>query len=230
MRTAHVPILMYHYISVPPADADIYRLDLSVTPDDFETQLAWLRSEGYQGITLTQLVYHLALGWPLPEKPVILTFDDGYRDNYINAFPLLVEYGYAGTFFLHTKPIDEDDPAYLTWGMVGRMHRAGMDMQAHGYRPRDLSGKSVDYLVYEIVGAKEAIEARTGEPVRCFSYPSGQYDQQTIAVLQSADFWAAVTTAQGATHSSTNLFELERVRMRGSHSLGDFEEVVTADW
>ena len=229
-RTAHVPILMYHYISVPPADADIYRLDLSVTPANFETQLAWLRSEGYEGITLTQLVYHLALGWPLPEKPVILTFDDGYRDNYVNAFPLLVEYGYPGTFFLHTQPIDEDNPAYLTWGMVGRMHRAGMDMQAHGYRPRDLSGKSVDYLVYEIVGAKEAIEARTGEPVRFFSYPSGQYDQQTIAVLRSADFWAAVTTVQGTTHSSTNLFELERVRMRGRHSLDDFVEVVTANW
>jgi len=221
---------MYHYISVPPADADIYRLDLSVTPANFETQLAWLRSEGYEGITLTQLVYHLALGWPLPEKPVILTFDDGYRDNYVNAFPLLVEYGYPGTFFLHTQPIDEDNPAYLTWGMVGRMHRAGMDMQAHGYRPRDLSGKSVDYLVYEIVGAKEAIEARTGEPVRFFSYPSGQYDQQTIAVLRSADFWAAVTTVQGTTHSSTNLFELERVRMRGRHSLDDFVEVVTANW
>jgi len=171
VRTAHVPILMYHYISVPPADADIYRLDLSVTPANFETQLAWLRSEGYEGISLTQLVYHLALGWPLPEKPVILTFDDGYRDNYINAFPLLVQYGYVGTFFLHTKPIDEDDPAYLTWGMVGRMHRAGMDMQAHGYRPRDLSGKSVNFLVYEIVGAKEAIEARTGEPVRFFLTP-----------------------------------------------------------
>jgi len=78
---------MYHYISVPPAGSDIYRRDLSVKPAEFEAQLAWLRSQGYQGIRLADLVYNLTQGRPLPEKPVILTFDDGYRDNYANAFP-----------------------------------------------------------------------------------------------------------------------------------------------
>jgi peptidoglycan/xylan/chitin deacetylase (PgdA/CDA1 family) len=229
-RTAHVPILMYHYISEPPADADIYRRDLSVTPADFEAQLSWLRSQGYQGITLTDLVYHLALGWPLPDKPVILTFDDGYRDNYTNAFPLLKKYGYVGTFFLVTRPIDEGDPAYLTWDMVKEMHQAGMVFGPHGYRHYDLAGKDVDFLVYEIVGSKEAIEARTSETARFFSYPSGSYDRQTIAVLQSAYFWGAVTIEQAATHTSDDLFELSRVRIRGKYTLPDFIELVTYDW
>ena len=105
---------MYHYVSEPPADADIYRRDLSVTPANFEVQLAWLQGQGYESITLTDLVYHLARGWSLPDKPVILTFDDGYRDNYTNAFPLLLEYGYTGTFFLVTGPIDFENPDYLT--------------------------------------------------------------------------------------------------------------------
>jgi peptidoglycan/xylan/chitin deacetylase (PgdA/CDA1 family) len=229
-RTARVPILMYHYISKPPADADVYRLDLSVTPENFEAQLAWLRSQGYQTIKLSDLVYHLTLGWPLPDKPVILTFDDGYRDNYTQAFPLLRKYGYVGTFFLVTKPIDDGDPAYLTWDMVKKMHRAGMDLEPHGYRHYDLRDRDVDFLVYEIVGAKEAIEAHTGETTRFFSYPSGSYDDQTVAVLKSAYFWAAVTTAQGATHTSDGLFELTRIRMRGRYDLEDFAALMTLDW
>lgn len=229
-RTARVPILMYHYISEPPPDANIYRRDLSVTPANFEAQLAWLRSEGYESITLTDLVYHLALGWPLPDKPVILTFDDGYRDNYTHAFPLLKKYEYTGTFFLVTHPIDYGDPDYLSWDMVKKMYRAGMDFQPHGYRHFDLRGQDIDFLVFEIVAAKEAIEARTGETSRFFSYPSGSYDDQTVAVLKSAYFWGAVITAQGATHTSDNLFELTRIRIRGEHSPQDFVDLMTYDW
>lgn len=221
---------MYHYISQPPADADIYRLDLSVTPTNFELQVAWLRSQGYESITLQDLVYHLTLGWQLPDKPVIFTFDDGYRDNYVNAFPVLKKYGYVGTFFLVTQPIDNGDPAYLSWDMVKEMHQAGMDFQPHGYRHFDLRGKNVDLLVYEIVGAKEAIEARTGQTSRFFSYPSGSYDDQTVAVLRSAYFWGAVVTQQGDTHTSDHLFELSRVRVRGEHTLGDFIELLDYNW
>ena len=221
---------MYHYVSEPPADADIYRRDLSVTPANFEAQLAWLRGQGYTSITLADLVYHLALGWPVPDKALILTFDDGYRDNYTNAFPLLKRYDYVGTFFLVTQPIDNGDPAYLSWDMVEAMHQAGMDFQPHSYRHFDLRDKDVDFLVYEIVGPKEAIEARTGQTVRFFSYPSGSYDDLTIAVLRSAYFWGAVTTEQGATHASDGLFELQRIRVRGRHTLEDLAELITSDW
>jgi peptidoglycan/xylan/chitin deacetylase (PgdA/CDA1 family) len=221
---------MYHYISEPTPNADVYRRDLSVTPANFEAQLGWLRSQGYEGITLTDLAYHLALGWPLPEKPVVLTFDDGYLDNYTNAFPLLQEYGYVGTFFLVTGPIDFGNPDYVTWDMVQKMHQGGMDFQPHSYRHFDLHGKDLDFLIFEILAPKEAIEARTGETVRFFSYPSGSYDQQTVAVLKSAHFWGAVVTEQGATHTSDDLFELNRVRVRGDHTIEDFAELMTFDW
>lgn len=221
---------MYHYISEPTPDADVYRRDLSVTPANFEAQLGWLRSQGYEGITLTDLAYHLALGWPLPEKPVVLTFDDGYLDNYTNAFPLLQEYGYVGTFFLVTGPIDFGNPDYVTWDMVQKMHQGGMDFQPHSYRHFDLHGKDLDFLIFEILAPKEAIEARTGETARFFSYPSGSYDQQTVAVLKSAHFWGAVVTEQGATHTSDDLFELNRVRVRGDHTIEDFAELMTFDW
>ncbi len=221
---------MYHYISVPPAGADIYRRDLSVKPAELEAQLAWLRSQGYQGIRLADLVYYFTQGRPLPEKPVILTFDDGYRDNYTNAFPLLLKYGYVGTFFLVTRPIDDGDPAYLSWDMVKEMHQAGMDMEPHGYRHYDLRGRDVDFLVYEIVGAKEAIEARTGETCRFFAYPSGSYDRQTVAVLRSAYFWGAVVTEQGIANRSDHAFELKRIRIRGRFTVQDFADLFTYNW
>ncbi|MGQ9794067.1 MAG: polysaccharide deacetylase family protein [Anaerolineae bacterium] len=220
-RTADIPILMYHYISTPPSDADRYRRDLSVRPEDFEAHLAWLRSQGYQSITLRELVFHLVADWPLPAKPVVLTFDDGYRDHYTNAFPLLKKYGYVGTFFLVTRPIDDGDPNYLTWEMVAEMHRAGMSLQPHGYRHFELKGKPTDFLVYEIVGAKEAIEARTGEITRFFCYPSGSYDRNTIRVLESAGFWAAVTTIPGRQQSTDSLFELQRLRVRNTTTVED---------
>jgi len=221
---------MYHYISEPPADADVYRRDLSLAPENLKEQLAYLKREGYASITLNQLVYHLTLGQPLPPKPVILTFDDGYRDNYVNAFPLLKRYGFVATFFLVTGPIDDGNPTYMSWDMVREMSDAGMDMQPHSHRHFDLRGRSREFLESEILTSRKAIELHTGQPARFFAYPSGSYDRAVIAFLKSNDFWAAVTTVQGASHSSHQLFELKRVRMRARTTLDDFIWLLNADW
>lgn len=215
---------MYHYISVPPAGADIYRRDLSVTPQNFEAQLAWLKDNGYTVISLTDLVYHLAGHRALPPKPVIITLDDGYADNYTNAFPLLQKYGFKATMSLVTQPIDFGDPNYVSWDNVIEMHQAGIDFAAHTYRHYDLRNQDNDFLVYEILGSKEAIEARINEPVRIFVYPSGQYDQRVIDVVESANFWAALTTQDGNVHSYRDRFELLRIRVRGADSLETFAE------
>lgn len=216
-----VPILMYHYISTPPANANAIRLDLSTTPRQFESHLAYLRHAGYETISMKQLAYAVSQQMTLPEKPIILTFDDGYRDNYEHAFPLLRRYGYTGTFFLVTQPIDQNNVNYLTWDMVIEMHQAGMEFGSHSYRHIDLRGRDTDFLVYEILGSKEAIEQRIGEPVRFFSYPAGHYDDLTIRVLRSANFWAAVTTQWGIDQSFNDRFELLRIRMRGNDRARD---------
>ena len=193
-----------------------------MTPENFEGQLAYLREQNFTSISLPDLTYHLTGLEPLPEKPVILTFDDGYADNYTNAFPLLQKYGFTATFFLVTQPIDQGNPNYLSWDQVMEMHAAGMEFGAHTYRHLDLRDRDVDFLVYEIVGSKEAIEARTQEPARYFAYPSGQYDQLVIDVLASAHFWGALTTHYGAEHSYAQRFEMPRVRIRGSDTLEIF--------
>lgn len=213
---------MYHYLSVPPAGADIYRRDLSVTPENFEAQLAYLQAQDFTTISLEDLTYYLAGLQPLPEKPIILTFDDGYADNYTNAFPLLKKYGFKASFFLVTQPIDYGDPNYLFWDNVIEMHAAGMEFGAHTYRHLDLRDRDVDFLVYEIVGSKEAIEARIQEPVRYFVYPSGRYDHLVIDVVASAHFWGALTTQHGFEHTYEERFEMPRIRIRGADTLETF--------
>jgi peptidoglycan/xylan/chitin deacetylase (PgdA/CDA1 family) len=226
--TQHVPILMYHYLSTPPADADAIRRDLSVSPEQFEAHLTYLRQRGYETTSLEQLAYAIKGVIQLPAKPIIITFDDGYRDNYENAFPILKKNGFAATFFIFTQPIDENNLGYLSWDMVKEMHRAGMEFGSHSYRHLDMRQRDVDFLVYEIVGSSEAIAQRTGEPVRFFSYPAGRYDDLVIKVLESAKFWGAVTTQWGATESYDNRFELPRLRIRGNDTAEDLANKLAA--
>ncbi len=220
MRTVQVPILMYHYISEPPANAGRVRRDLSVPPAQFEAHLRFLQERGYTTISLEEVVMSLQIGQPLPDRPIVLTFDDGYRDHYDNAFPLLQQYGMTGTFFVITSVIDQEHPAYLSWDQVIEMDAAGMSMEPHGYTHDDLKGRSRDYLIWQMLGSKEAIEARTGKPVRIFCYPAGRYDALGITVLRELDYWAAVTIQFGAEHRSDGLFELKRLRIHGHYGVG----------
>jgi peptidoglycan/xylan/chitin deacetylase (PgdA/CDA1 family) len=230
-RTVQLPILMYHYLSAPPAGADIYRQDLSVTPELFAAQLDALQAAGYSTISLYELMSHLTGGAPLPEKPVIITFDDGYRDNYENALPLLAERKMVAMFFVVTDFMDEERPEYLTWDMARAMRDAGMFIESHGRNHVSLAGKDADYLVWQALGSLETIEYELGVRPRFVSYPAGEYDELTKEIFQSAGYWAGLTTAQGATHSNeADLFELKRVRVRGTTTPEELVRLAGLDW
>lgn len=229
-RTTHVPILMYHYLSTPPAAADIYRRDLSVPPELFAAHLDRMQAEGYSTISLYALVAYIQQGEPLPEKPVIITFDDGYRDNYENAFPLLRERQMTATFFLVIDFIDRERPEYLTWDMVREMYTGGMSIEVHGVDHTTLRGRSQADLEFQALRSYETIRDRIGVRPRFLSYPAGEYDDATIAIFRSANYWAGVTTIQGATHSSENLFELHRIRMRNTTTPDELVRLLQLEW
>lgn len=230
VRTLRVPILMYHYVSRPPANADIYRRDLSVTPERFAEHLRYLHDTGYTPITLDDLLYALSEGRPLPQKPVILTFDDGYADTYENAFPLLRAFGFTGHFFIITDFVDQGRAGYLSWPQIEEMSAAGQRFGSHSRDHPNLSNQPVDYLVWQALGSKEAIEEHLGYHPRWITYPSGKYDRETIAVYHSAGYWGGLTTQQGATHTLDEIFELHRVRVRGTHTADDLATLLALDW
>ena len=112
-----------HYVGSTPPDADIYRRDLTVSPRALESQLAWLRGQGFTAIALDDIYAAFKQGAPLPPKPIILTFDDGYADAYTHAFPLLRRYGMTGTFFVVTKSSTPPSRATSPGTRSGRWRR-----------------------------------------------------------------------------------------------------------
>jgi peptidoglycan/xylan/chitin deacetylase (PgdA/CDA1 family) len=229
-RTAHVPILMYHYVSTPPANADIYRRDLSVPPELFAAQLDRMHAEGYSTITLYDLIAYLQQGRSLPEKPVILTFDDGYRDNYENAFPYLRERQMHATFFIVIDFINRERPEYLTWDMVREMYAGGMSIEVHGIDHTTLRGRSRADLEFQALRSYETIQDRIGIRPRFLSYPAGEYDSAAIEIFRSANYWAGVTTIQGATQTSEKPFEMERIRIRNTTTPDELIRLLQLDW
>jgi peptidoglycan/xylan/chitin deacetylase (PgdA/CDA1 family) len=224
--TLKVPILMYHYISEPPEDADKYRKDLSVTPEDFEEQMAYLVKKGFESVDLYDLSLAITNKRDLPEKPVVITLDDGYVDNYTNAFPILEEKGLEATFFVVTDFIDEGREGYLSWDMVKEMADAGMRIEPHSKTHPDLSEAERDYVIYEILGSQETIAAHIGHTPRYFCYPGGRYNEETIEILNELNFWGAVTTADGPWHGFNDRFEWSRTRMRNTTALAEFADLV----
>lgn len=222
LRAARVPILMYHYISVPPPDADVYRLDLSVTPSNLDAQMRYLANEGYHPIRLSDLTDYLLNGTPLPLKPIVLTFDDGYADNYENALPILKKYKFTATFFIITQFADEKRPGYMTWDQVEDLAINGMEIGSHTLNHIDLKGKPLSVQNTEIAGSKAMIEARIGTPVQSFCYPAGKYDLRTIEVLRSTGYLGATTEIAGAQQSSNDPYQLRRIRVRGSYAVNEF--------
>ncbi len=225
-RVAKVPILMYHYISVPPKGSNRIRRDLSVWPSRFEEQMHFLATHGYHTITLEDLALYLLEGKPLPPKPIVLTFDDGYLDNYQNAFPVLKKYGFKGVFFVITDFVTGRYKGYMTWDELKKMADAGMAIESHSRNHADLRRRSYDYLVWQALGSKEAIENHLGIEPRFICWPSGKYDRFAARVFKSAGFWGGTTEIQGITQDSAHMFELQRIRVRGSYDLKAFEWVL----
>lgn len=226
LRRLRVPVLMYHYISVPPPDSGAIRLDLSVTPDNFRKQMRWLKDNGFTTISPDQLVAALRRGAKLPTKPVLLTFDDGYEDAYTTAFPILKEFGFTGTFFVITGYIDEGRGGFLTWAQAKEMAQGGMFIESHSRQHKDMRNRSSEWLVYEIVGPRDTIEVQTGVRARFFCYPSGHYDVNVIRELRAAGFIAAFTTNDGTFEYTDNLLRIPRVRMRGSTTMEQFAHLM----
>ncbi|WP_420629491.1 polysaccharide deacetylase family protein [Candidatus Leptofilum sp.] len=228
--TVTVPILMYHYISVPPEDADIYRTDLSVTPKNFRTQMQYLADNGHTPIDFYMLSRAITNHEPLPPKPVILTFDDGYLDNYENAYPILQQFGFVGTFFIPTEFIDSNRAGYMTWPMIEEMAASGHRFEPHSRTHPDLRARDDDYLIWEILGPQETLAYHIGYTPRYFSYPAGRYDDNVLSMMQRLDFWGAVTTFSGDELSYANRFTWPRLRVRNNTPLPEFVDLVNGTW
>jgi peptidoglycan/xylan/chitin deacetylase (PgdA/CDA1 family) len=217
-----VPVLMYHYISaVPPEQAnDRFAVDLRVPPDLFEQHLVYLESHGYTTISVPRLWDALNGGAALPERPVILTFDDGYADAYTNAFPLLRKHRVVGTFFVTCNLIGR--PGYMTWDQVRELDAAGMDIQSHAMDHKPMSAFTLAGLAYQMGQARATLAQHLGHEVRFFAYPAGDYNATAINGLVANGYYAAFLKSGGSSQSADWRYQLRRARVTGYAGVDTF--------
>lgn len=219
-----VPVLMYHHVGDPPAGADELRRGLTVGGADFAAQMDYLKQAGYQPVSMRQLFEALYYGGQLPEKPVLLTLDDGYLDNYTVAAPILGEHGFTATFYIITGMVGQ--PEYMNWEQVVELERRGMEIGSHTVSHPDLSSLAAANLATEVGGSAAALAGALGHPVYWFCYPAGRYDDGVIEELRQAGYLLATTTEPGETHQSDAPFMLPRYRVRPDTGVEGVAELV----
>lgn len=198
-----LPVLMYH--DLVPADNGNLN-DWIVTADKFREDLQWLRDNGYT----TVLPRELAAGEELPDKPVLVTFDDGYESNYTLALPILEETDSKAVIALITERIDSQKPGFLTWDQCRVIHESGrVELGSHthdshsGEKPgilrRDGESKA-DYearIFPDLETSVERIETNVGAEVTYFAHPHGQKDEWSDAFVK--ELFPVTTTSEAAT-------------------------------
>jgi len=205
-----VPILMYHVIS-DPLPASPYP-DLYVPRTQFHDQMQALKTAGYTAVTLQQVWDSWHANGPLPRKPVVVSFDDGYRSHFTNALPVLRALGWPGVLNLELKNIRPDYG--LTDAQVRALLAAGWEVDSHTIDHPDLTTVDAARLRYEVTQSRVQLKARFHIPVNFFCYPAGRYDAAAIAAVQAAGYLAATTTQPGlAQPAESDRFTLDRVRV-----------------
>lgn len=219
-RTAKVPVMMYHDI-LP--EKEVF---FDVTPEELEADFELIKSKGLTPINLDQLVIHLRTGSPLPEKPILLTFDDGYGGHYEYVYPLLKKYKYPAVFSVYTKNMGiNTGRSHVTWEQLKIM--AGnplVTISGHSKtHPPDLTKLSDEELVQEIVESKELLEKNLGKSIRYFTYPTGKNDERVRKLVQEAGYIAAL-----AMDDNNEIFagESENLLAIGRFGQSSLEELV----
>lgn len=221
-----VPVLMYHRIcdlSPREARSPLVR-DLTVSPQDFEAQIRYLVEHNFAILSVQTVEQALHSGQPLPERAVALTMDDGYRDNFTRAFPILREYGVPATIFLVTSVVG--DGAHVSWDDARQMQRRRISFESHTVHHPDLPSLPDEPLQAELVQSKATIEAQLSTVVRQIAYPSGRFDARVVDATRNAGYAIGWQKGGGPVEPGDDPYRLPRVRVHGRTSMQDFERKV----
>lgn len=226
-----IPILMYHRIATVPGDRN------SLPAEKFEEQLQYLVSKGYNSISIDQLEGHLVQGKQLPPKPVVLTFDDGYKDNLTVAMPLLEKYKQIGNVFSIAnwqgkenrwenfgKPITMtmDKEELLQWQAAG--HYIGSHTMDHPF----LSQCPAERLRFELSASKTDIEALTQKQINCICYPYGDFSEEVIVEAEKCGYKLGLGIFDQVPLWTQNLLALPRIPVPSHQKMWEFKLKVSS--
>lgn len=215
-KTISAKILMYHHIGSLPENPDNIRRGLTVSNENFESQVKYLVVNQYNIVTLKRLYEAIARGEDV-SRDVVLTFDDGYSDNYSDAYSIMKKYEVVGTFFVITGKIGH--PEYMNSDQIKEIATSGNEIGSHSVSHPDMSRLSGDRLKRELTKSKADLEAMNGITIYSFCYPAGKFSLETEQYLEESGYKIAVTTQAGRPFSTDKIFEVPRYRINPTTKL-----------
>lgn len=227
VATIELPILMYHRIDALKSTLPTTTRRLTVAPEAFRRQMHWLVQRGFTTVTQRQLLEALRGERPLPRKPVMITFDDGYRDVFANAAPILQRLGLRATAYVITDRISNGDPSFLTWGRLRALEALGVEIGSHTATHADLTTLTNQRAMDELVRSRRALADKLGHPVPWLAYPFGAHDERVVQLARRAGYAVAVTTVHGVRHAASRPLELRRLRVLDSTGVAGLEALLS---
>ena len=215
------PILMYHYIRGVDQGSDPLGYELSLAPELFEAQIAWLHEQGYRTLRMDAVARCLANG-ACPSRAVALTFDDGYADAFTTALPVFQRYGFTATFYIISGMVGQ--PGYMSWEQLMALRDAGMEIGAHTIDHYDLTTLDPAESERQIVQSKTDLEHGLGISIVSFCYPTGLYNWSIVEQTRAAGYLSATTTRWDDDYS--DLMALPRRRISGGMGVDSLAAIV----
>lgn len=203
VKEIDIPVLLYHRVGDTPGN-------LTITPAKFAQDLVRLREIGYETISLdTFHRYKVDYETPLPSKPIMISFDDGYLDNYLNAYSILRQYGMTAAFYIITSMVGKEDR--LAAEHMREMAANGMSIGSHTVSHRELGEMGVEEAANEMSLSRMYLEGLLQKPVNFIAYPKGSYNGSTGAVASEAGYWGGFSILPGTCSRWTNPYVLKRI-------------------
>jgi len=213
-----IPVLYYHSVK-ESADNEV-----TITPEMLRTQLKYIHNQGYVTLTTSDLKAYILNDSPVPEKSILITFDDGYMDNYYNAFPILKDFNMVATIFCITS--DLDGSYYLSKDAVREMSSYGIDIESHTVNHPHLNKMTYDKQLEELVKSKKTLEEITGKEINSIAYPFGDFNGDSVKAAKDAGYTLGFTTKLGLSDRSDNPLTLDRIYINSKYNMNTFKELL----
>ena len=238
LETRKIPILMYHSVS---DHATPKYSPFAISPILFAQQMEYLRQQSYTPITVTSFMEIRTKGeQPLPDKPVLLTFDDGLEDFYTGALPILQQYNFPATLYVVTGFMNgtsrwllsegEGNRPMLNWGQLAEIQAAGVECGGHTHTHPQLDTISLTRAIDEVTECKKILEDHLGQAVQSFAYPYGYHTNAVKQAVQDAGYTSACAVKYEMCAEDTDRFALKRLMVGPTTDLHALEALLTTGY
>lgn len=210
-----IPILTYNSVKEKEG------IEGTVSKKNFEIQMKHLKENGYNSITAMQLSEYLVNNKPLPEKPVLITFDSGYNDKYNLVLPTLKNYGFKAICFIDGSKVN-NVTGYLTSSQINEMQDYGIEIGMYFVSPNNITELTMEQQKRIISEGKQKLEKLIKKPISFISYADKKYNADTINAAKSFGFNIGFTTLEGVASKKDNIFEIKRINIENKDTLESY--------